>query len=165
MPLTFRATEYINSGFVGVRAEHRPLLLCWKRAMELMSEEIGSLSVALAPNSSYRSIGFAECFDRADQDALNVAVEATDQPVSVIGKEAMAFKSGSALIPHAIGGPKPWRAKYLRSAVAGVPPGAAHKAFWAHVDGPISPYTAGALSRKRLALKLASAIGRVVSKT
>jgi hypothetical protein len=77
----------------------------------------------------------------------------------------MAFKAGSALLPHAIGGPKPWQANYLRAALAGVPPGAAHKAFLAQVDGTISPYTAGALSRKRLALKLASAIGRVVSKT
>jgi hypothetical protein len=162
--LRFRAAQQVNGGFVGVHRNDRAFLLGWKQTMDLMATEIGSLSLALTSNASYRSTGFADCFDRTDQDALNAAVEASSQPVSVIGQEAMAFKAGGALLPHAIGGPKPWQANYLRAALAGVPPSPAHKAFWAHVDGPISPYTARALSRKRLALKLASAIGRVVSK-
>ncbi len=164
LSLNFRTPQHVNGGFVGVHRNDRAFLVNWKQTMDLMAAEIGSLSLALTSNASYRSTGFADCFDRTDQDALNAAVEATSQSVSVIGQEAMAFKAGSALLPHAIGGPKPWQAKYLRCALAGVPPGAAHKAYWAHVDGPISPYTERALSQKRLALKLASAIGRVVSK-
>ena len=162
--LRFRAAQHVNGGFVGVHRNDRAFLLSWKQTMDLMAAEIGSLSLALTSIAAYRSTGFADCFDRTDQDALNAAVEATAQSVSVIGQEAMAFKAGSALLPHAIGGPKPWQANYLRAALAGVPPSPAHKAYWAHVDGPISPYTTKALSRKRLALKLASAIGRVVSK-
>ena len=164
LTLSFRTPQHVNGGFVGVHRNDRTFLLSWKQTMDLMAAEIGSLSLALTSNASYRSTGFADCFDRTDQDALNAAVEATAQPVSVIGQEAMAFKAGSALLPHAIGGPKPWQANHLRAALAGVPPGPAHKAYWAHVDGPISPYTERALSQKRLALKLASAIGRVVSK-
>jgi len=164
LSLSFRTPQHVNGGFVGVHRNDRAFLLSWKQTMDLMAAEIGSLSLALTANAAYRSTGFADCFDRTDQDALNAAVEATAQPVSVIGQEAMAFKAGSALLPHAIGGPKPWQANYLRAALAGVPPSSAHKAYWAHVDGPISPYTERALSQKHLALKLASAIGRVVSK-
>lgn len=164
LSLKFRTPQHVNGGFVGVHRNDRTFLLTWKQTMDLMAAEIGSLSLALTSNASYRSTGFADCFDRTDQDALNAAVEATSQPVSVIGQEAMAFKAGSALLPHAIGGPKPWQANYLRSAAAGVSPGPAHRAYWAHVAGPISPYNAKALSRKRRALKLAAAIGRVFSK-
>ena len=82
----------------------------------------------------------------------------------MIGQEAMAFKPGRALLPHAIGILKPWKTHYLSAALAGVPPSAAHKAYWGNVNGPISPYTVSARSIKRLTLKLASTIGRVVSR-
>lgn len=162
--LTFRAPEYINSGFVGVRAEDRSLLLCWKQAMDLMSEEIGSLALALSSKSTYRSTGFADCFDCTDQDGLNVAIESSQVRVSVIGKEAMGLKPGSALVPHALGNVKPWRTNYLGWCLRGFPPRMVDKAFWSSVASPIAPYSALTRWRKRAELRMASAIGRVFSR-
>ncbi|MDL2336850.1 MAG: hypothetical protein QFE16_03320 [Pseudomonadota bacterium] len=162
--LKFRAPEYVNGGFVGVRGADRAFLTCWKQAMDLMAEEIGSLRLALSANSAYRSTGFADCFDRTDQDGLNVAIESSQIRVSVIGKEAMGLKAGSALIPHALGHVKPWRINYVRWSLSGFPPRLADKAFWSSVAHPISPYSAVTRRLKQVELAVASAIGRFFSR-
>jgi hypothetical protein len=160
MTLRFRGTEYVNGGFVGVRSSDREFLQAWLQAMNLMAEEIGSLSLALTANADYKSTGFAECFDRTDQDGLNVAIEATTVPVSVIGQEAMALKPGPAVIPHALGGGKPWQRNYLRSCLSGVPPRMADKAYWSFVRSPIGIASAMTTFFKRFELALASLVGR-----
>jgi len=162
--LRFRAPEYVNGGFVGVRAIDRSFLVSWKQAMDLMAHEIGPLSVGLSANSAYRSTGFADCFDRTDQDGLNVAIESSGVRASVIGKEAMALKEGSALIPHALGLGKPWRTNYLRRGLRGFPPRLADKVFWESVYAPISPYSSWTRWLKRVQLGMASAIGRFYSR-
>jgi hypothetical protein len=158
--LTFKAPEYVNGGFVGVRSEDRAFLLAWKKTMDLMGEVIGSLSIALTVNSAYRSTGFADCFDRTDQDALNAAVEAWIGPVSVIGQEAMAFKPGAALVPHALGSGKPWQRNYFLHAMRGRSPRLADKAFWANALAPVAAYRGWHVALKRLEITLAAAIGR-----
>jgi hypothetical protein len=161
LPLHFRGTAYVNGGFVGLRAQDRDFLDTWQQTMLLMAEETGSLAAAkIAGGEAYRSTGFADCFDCSDQDALNAAVEASALPVSIVGQEAMGFKPGAALLPHAVGGGKPWQRNYLRAALGGVAPRAADKAFWAHARAPIAAF--GALHRglKRLDIGAAAAIGR-----
>lgn len=163
LALAFRQTEYVNGGFVGVHRRDREFLAAWSRAMELMTEEIGSLAAAsIHAGQAYRSKGFAGCFDTTDQDGLNVAIEATTVPVSTIGQEAMGFKPGPALLPHAVGGGKPWQRSYLGAALRGVAPRLADKAFWAHVTEPIRVASASARAWKSLDLTAASAIGRLV---
>lgn len=164
LSLNFRTAQYVNGGFVGVHRNDRAFLVSWKQTMDLMAAEIGSLSLALTANASYRSTGFADCFDRTDQDALNAAVEATAQRVSVIGKEAMGLKPGPALIPHAIGHVKPWRTNYIAWCFRGFPPRLVDKAFWSSVAYPIAPYSSVTRWRKRAELLIASAIGRVFSR-
>ena len=158
--LRFRGAEYVNGGFVGVRADDRSFLELWKQAMSLMAEEIGSLAVALVANDGYRSTGFADCFDRTDQDGLNTAIEASTTIVSVVGQEAMAFRAGSALLPHALGSDKPWQRNYIRAALRGIAPRMADKAFWANVLSPIAVCTSRRAALKRMDLVAGAAVGR-----
>ncbi len=160
LPLKFRGAEYVNGGFIGLRRELRGFLEHWEQAMQLMAHEIGSLGLALTADDRYRSTGFAGCFDRTDQDGLNVAIEACTLPVSVIGQEAMALKPGPWLLPHALGAAKPWERAYLRQALEGVPPRPADKAFWQHTQGPLVTLPAWVRWTKPTVLALAALLGR-----
>jgi hypothetical protein len=161
--LIYKSSAYVNGGLVGVSKADLAFLVTWKLLMELMESEIGSLSIALADHSAYRSAGFAACFDRTDQDALNATIEASDLSVSVIGQEAMAFKGGAAIVPHALGGEKPWTRNYLSFALRGIRPRTADRAFWLNVGGPLRVVGNAKQIYKRIEVKLASAIGRVYS--
>lgn len=166
LALRFRGTEYVNGGFVGVRQAERAFLVAWQRAMAAMGPQIGGLGRAKVEGGpALADTGFAGCFDCGDQDALNAACEATDLPLSVIGPEAMGFRPGALLLPHAVGRGKPWQRFYLRSALAGRAPAAADKAFWRHAAGPLQPYAGWLRWLRRLDLALAAALGRVVRRT
>lgn len=163
LTLRFRSPEYVNGGFVGVVARDRRFLEVWLQTINLMADEVGSLAAAsIAAGKAYRSKGFAGCFDTTDQDALNAAIEACAVPVSVIGQEAMGFKPGPALLPHAVGAHKPWQRDYLGFALRGVAPRLADKAFWAHVASPIAVKSSFDRACKGLEVAVASAIGRFV---
>ena len=165
LPLTFRGAEYVNGGVVGVRHSARSFLETWKRAMDLMEEEIGSLAAAsIHAGADYRSRGFFDCFDRTDQDALNAAIEASTVPVSIVGQEAMAFKPGEARVPHAIGADKPWQRRYLGQALRGVPPRLIDKVFWSNVRTPLPVVTSFRTVLKRIDVRLAAAVGRLLSR-
>lgn len=166
LQLRFRASEYINGGFVGVGAGDRSFLDLWKRTIDLMADEIGSLGTStLTAGRAYKTMGFARCFDHTDQDALNAAIECCENPVSVIGQEAMAFKPGAASLPHAIGAGKPWQRNYLRSALRGMVPRAADKAFWANVTGPIEAFGPLWPALKKMDIAAGVAIGRFLRRT
>jgi hypothetical protein len=158
--LRFRGVEYVNGGFVGVRSGDRQFLELWKQAMSLMAEELGSLTLALVDKEAYKSAGFANCFDRTDQDALNAAIEGCTTSISVVGQDAMAFRPGSAILPHALGSDKPWQRNYFRTALRGIAPRMADKAFWANVLSPIAVYTSRRAALKRLDLFASAALGR-----
>jgi hypothetical protein len=164
--LEFRCLQYVNGGFVGVRREQRAFIATWQRLMDLMAQEIGSLAAAkVGAGQPFRSKGFADCFDCSDQDALNAAIEACDEPVSVIGQEAMGFKPGTALLPHALGAGKPWQRLFLREALRGVSPRLADRAFWANVSAPIEIHRPLQVSLKRAELAAASALGRFMRRS
>lgn len=166
LALSFRHAEYVNGGFVGVHRRDRPFLDAWCTAMQLMAEEIGSLAAAsIQAGATCRSKGFADCFDTTDQDGLNAAIEASTVPVSVIGQEAMGFKPGAALLPHAVGAGKPWQRNYLLGALRGVAPRLADKAFWAHAASPIAVAGGPARAWKSFDIAAAAAVGRVVRRS
>ena len=105
--------------------------------------------------------GFADCFSRTDQDALNAILEASPEiPVSFLGPEAMGFRAGRSPLPHALGNPKPWNRNYLRKALAGVPPAKVDKIYWKNVQGPIQPFSSAHITYMRIQLAICSAIGR-----
>jgi hypothetical protein len=160
--LKFKNEIYVNGGFVGVTKLNLPFLDIWKKIQEAMGFEIGglnrtSLNGTHMPGDSIESFS---PFNKTDQDALNAAVEVWDGQVSFIGKEGMAFKSGTHLMFHALGQPKPWHSKPLSQAIAGLPPRLADKKFWSSLTYPITTYSPGVIKYKKLSFALAALIGR-----
>lgn len=161
--LHFKEGVYANGGFVGVSAEQKSFLEMWKILQEKMAPEIGGLGVSQfigTKDNNKTAIDPNSPFNKTDQDALNATVEAWPGEVSFIGQEAMGFKRGGVIMPHAIGGSKPWNRNSLQSAFSGIPPRIVDKKFWQYADGLISIYNPAQRLRKQMALHVASLIGR-----
>lgn len=159
-------TAYANGGFVGVRREFAGFLTRWKELQDRLWEALGGseyVGISGGPSVADRS-GFASCFDKTDQDALNAAIEAAGEiPVSFCNKQAMGFEPGAAILPHALGPGKPWAKPYLADAFRGLPPRAVDKAFWWHAGaGPVFLYPDKTVRARRLAMRIAAAVGRVI---
>jgi hypothetical protein len=160
--LKFKDSIYVNGGFIGASISDVSFIQMWKQLQEEMATEIGGLN-----RSSLTGLELPEKikspyspFSKTDQDALNAAVEGWQGIVSLAGKEAMAFAMGTVLFPHALGVPKPWQCNYLRQAFAGYAPRLVDKKYWDCVDGPLKLFSNNLISRKKLAVALASFIGR-----
>lgn len=158
-----RESCYANGGLVGVAREHRDFLATWKRIQDAMWTVIGGAEFAGIPGgqSVAGRSGFADCFGKTDQDALNAAIEAaTEIPVSFLGRQAMGFDAGKPALPHPVGSLKPWRNRLIRNALAGFGRPVADQYFWQHVESPIRLYPAATVAQRRRTLMLAGAIGR-----
>lgn len=163
--LAFKLDRYANGGFVGVMQRDQAFLSTWKRFNGLMGEAIGGLAVTrITGGRAFTEKGFANCFDIADQDGLNATIEGSDIPCSILGQEAMSFKNGASVLPHALGPGKPWARPYLASAIKGTPPRTVDKLYWQSVSGPIAAHSSLTIKLKRLALTMASLIGRFYSR-
>ena len=157
---------YANGGFVGIRREDMAFLQLWKRLQDHLWTVLGGADYVgdgLGGRSVTDRSGFANCFDRTDQDALNAAIEAVEGiPVSFESKEAMGFGPGKAFLPHALGPLKPWKKRYILDALNGVTPRAVDKEYWRYAEGPICVFTQNQLRASRCALKIAAALGRII---
>lgn len=164
--LRFRSTEYANGGWIGLRWEHRKFLPVWQEFMHRIAAALGGADiVGIDGGRRLQSYGFANCFNKTDQDALNAALEACpDLPVSFLGGDAMGFLKGSIFLPHALGPAKPWQRHYLREALSGRPPAPVDKCFWNCTDGPLRPFSPLRVRIQRLKLLLAAAIGRFIQR-
>jgi hypothetical protein len=167
MPLTYKGPQYANGGFQGVARGDFAFLKTWQKAQELMAPLLGGLEKSPVFNSSYSPeiMHHLFPFNRADQDALNVAIEATDRPVSIMGKEAMGFVHGGLVMPHALGVAKPWRRHYIREALAGRPPTPADRSFWQHAAGPASALSRNTIARAKVSRAIAGALSRVIRRS
>ena len=167
-----RVTErYVNGGCVGVLREQRRFPEVWRELQRRMfavtggGERVGIGST----KGGHTERGFAECFDKTDQDALNAAVErCAEVEVSILGKEAMAFAPGRCVLPHALGRDKPWDRPFLSMALncrRGRAVRLVDRLYWTkYAEGPLRPHTGPTIRRKRWALAVASAIGRFYRK-
>lgn len=159
--LEFRTVAYVNGGCIGVAREHRRFLECWKELSAQMGDFIGGLGASqLEGGKTLRNLGFADCFDRSDQDALNAAIEASREPVSILPQSAMGFKHGPLVLPHAIGRHKPWRRKYLVDALRGIAPAMVDRIFWQSAPGPLRSMSNARIRRALAEIAFASALGR-----
>lgn len=163
--LEFKEAFYANGGFMGLSENDFEFLNTWKLVQESMAPYIGGLSRSIF--KSYQALdpdmqGPFAPFGRTDQDALNAALEAWDKQVSMIGKEAMGFKSGGAIMPHALGSPKPWTKKYISRAFKGRSPNYTDKMFWTSFIGniPLKPYGEFVIKRKHFEMSVAKFVGR-----
>lgn len=161
-----REAAYANGGFVGVRREDAAFLEHWKGLQDALWAELGGADfVGIGGGRSVEGrAGFADCFDKTDQDVLNATIEACPEiPVSFLNRQAMGFEAGSPSLPHALGPSKPWARRYLREALAGFPPRAVDKAFWHCAGaGPIAVFPEGVIASRCRALKLGAALGRFI---
>jgi hypothetical protein len=161
--LKYRIPEQANGGFVGVTRAHSDFLSTWKTLLDLMVPAIGGLQQS-AFDRTARTDGNSRMpfyFDRTDQDALNCAIEASAHPISILPASAMGFASGFTPLPHAVGQAKPWLKSYLMTWLRhGQRPSRADLAFWENVTGPVAPFSKGAIMRKKVIVKLASALSR-----
>lgn len=146
--------RYFNAGFIGVPRAQLPFLALWDRVCELV----------VAHNRDPKLLkagGSAALFHSTDQDALNFALTACDATLNTCGPEAMDFATGGYYLSHAIGPNKPWHGGHIRAALRAQPPSPAAKCYYDHADGPIAAFEPAELSRRRLSLKVAAAIGRL----
>ncbi len=148
---------YVNAGFMGYPRDFSSFLSAWSEILQLMEKEDVNLSLFSAHNH--------DLFSFPDQDALNVALMREHYPLSVAGQEAMAFKEGPHYMFHAVGSPKPWNKSFLWSALNGLPPSLADKAFWSNTEFPISLYSKSMLSWKRMCIKIAAGLGRIIRRS
>jgi hypothetical protein len=161
--LQFRSTSYANGGFVGLTWNHRKILPLWQEFMAHIAKLLGGGNVVgIAGGQLLKGFyGFADCFHKTDQDALNAILEASpDIPVSFLGPEAMGFRGGRAPLPHSLGNPKPWNRAYLRYALRGIPPRKVDKIYWNRMDGPLRPFSATQIASARWRLSVAAFMGR-----
>lgn len=160
--LKFKTETYVNGGFVGLRKDEIKFLEIWMKIQESMAHRIGGLSKSSLkgePMADSQKTIFSP-FGKTDQDALNAAVEAFDGRTSILGRDAMGFENSHAILPHALGQPKPWDKNYLNSAFNGFRPKQIDKDYWIYVDKPIQMFSKAKLRRKKMILGLAVFIGR-----
>ena len=162
--LEYKEAFYANGGCVGLRRENVAFLHLWKRLQDSLWEALGGPQhVGIDGGIRLSRYGFADCFDKTDQDALNAAIEAVKgMPVSFCTKQAMGFEPGGALLPHALGPGKPWAKRYVADALRGFPPRQVDKEFWKHAEGPVRVFPAGQVRIRKLWLKIAVALGRFI---
>lgn len=150
---------YYNGGFVGLLRQYREFAKTWSELIQ----QLGSLSNPLDGKGDigdWRRGGRWQTVMSPNQDTLNMAAMVTSYPLATVGPCAMGFTPGDNFIPHAIGGAKPWRKKYVRDAIRGRPPRLIDKLFWQHAAGPLAPYNSSKIRIQGFLLRIASAIGR-----
>jgi hypothetical protein len=149
--------RYYNSGFVGLHIDRREFLNIWMAANQLAAT-VG-IKRNLFSHGTRTSI-----FYGIDQDTMNIASMYSKEPLTTIGPEGMGFIGGGFTMYHTAGGKKPWRKKFIRSALTGIPPWNGDKHFLECADGPIQPYSAKQLKKLRRHARYAALIGRFMSR-
>lgn len=162
--LKYKSPVYVNGGFVGLLKKDISFLKLWKQIQECMGAAIGGLENSIFSNQSYNSTilkmeGFT-IFDKSDQDALNVTVEAYPQNVSCLGKEGMGFELKQIMMYHALGSPKPWKTKHFLRAFQGKTPRKEDIEYWKNTGSPIIAHSKWTVNQKKASIKIAKLIGR-----
>ncbi len=145
---------YFNSGFVGVAKQNAGFLKTWQQLLQLLEPEIGGLR-------NFRVLDRSYPFNIPDQETLNVATMACEEPLSCVGRQGMDCEGGSGYImSHAVD-VKPWRKKMLWTTLTKAQrPSRADKAFLRHASSPIRVYGPLRMGLKKLDLLAGSALGR-----
>lgn len=145
--------RYYNSGFVGLDIAHHAFLAQWMAAIRLANAN------GVAPGQ-FQKGSRQQVFYTVDQDTLNIATMYAAVPFSPIGPEGMGFKPGGFTMYHTVGRAKPWRRKFVRDALRGIPPWNGDKHYLECASGPLHAYSPGALSSLRLRASIATFLGR-----
>lgn len=149
--------RYYNSGFIGIPRTHQAILTLWQTLLE-KCEFNGLINLQnFVLNMDYP-------YFQSDQCVMNLALMLSEHPLSTFGRFGMDFGGvTNDLMSHASGAQvKPWRKRLILSALKGVPPSLADKAYWTHAPAPIPLYSKRQMFVKTLSLRIGSAIGRLI---
>jgi hypothetical protein len=152
--------NYFNGGFVGVTVTNVSFLADWQRAQVLV-QECGS-------DTQFKLADRTLPFTCRDQDALNIACMATENPVSPVGQDGMDLQHGGGgyVMSHALGSVKPWNKPFIRTLLLrGVSPSRTDRLFFRYVKFPIRLYPSAVFACKHFLLLTASFLGRFMSRT
>jgi hypothetical protein len=145
---------YINAGFCGVAKKNIEFLNVWSQITEVA---INDYKMDAATFIAYdRTVAFYSI----DQDSFNIAAMCCESPISEMGPEAMDFVGAGWTMSHAAGWPKPWRKRFILSALAGNSPTRQDKQYWKNIDHPISLYNGLYARSIRTKIFIATLIGR-----
>jgi hypothetical protein len=147
---------YINSGFIGVNKYQAELLDRWISLTHQYSKEGGNIQ--MFEKDGHRAY-------KGDQDLLNAAMTVSaDINMSIIGTEGMGFAYPHYLMLHAVESTKPWDNNFIKETVLrGKRPTGAAKGFVNNCSYPIQVYSPFKLQLKKLNVKIASALSRIIS--
>lgn len=163
--LLFKNQIYVNGGFIGLVKKDISFLSLWIQLQECMAKSIGGLENSIFLNQNYNSTiikteGF-QIFAKSDQDALNATIEACKDKISYLSKkEGMGFGSLDAVMFHALGSPKPWKANYLLRIINGRSPRPVDEYYWNNKNFPITTHHKFEKKRKIISIKISKFIGK-----
>lgn len=151
--------SFYNSGCIGVKADHKSILLTWKK---LLDECISAGHVDM--NSLRAKHSYPYLYD--DQCVLSAALMFTKYPLSVIGPEGMDFGQVGGLMAHAVGPiAKPWQRQFILEALKGIPPRSADKVYWQETQSPVAIYDDKTAHRKKFQVRLSSLISYFIKRS
>ncbi|CAN8141314.1 hypothetical protein THIOSC13_540001 [uncultured Thiomicrorhabdus sp.] len=87
---------------------------------------------------------------------------AWDGRYSIIGKEGMDILPGGFTMSHALGSPKPWMKKFIRSSLRGNGPTMPDKHYWNYTSSPIKLFSSRYVKNKKISIKIASLAGKFI---
>lgn len=175
LALTREPQAYFNGGFVGVPRSAMTFRQTWARLCDQLeaSPALWGESQHFAPAGPMTRaatvlapamIEIMRPDFLHDQDALNIAVAACDDPLSVLGPHAMGFdRSWNIVVGHAAGPHKPWAKHYVRESIFGRGPTPTDRIWWQHTAGPLRAMTPWRARTGRARLRFAKAISAVTS--
>jgi hypothetical protein len=146
--------SYINAGFCGVSRKNIEFLKVWSQIIEVAIKDYkmdAATFIAYDRTSAFYAI---------DQDAFNIAAMCCESPISEMGPEAMDFVGAGWTMSHATGWPKPWKNKFILSALSGNPPSRPHKNYWNNIKEPIRLHSNLFTNLRKVEIFVASFIGR-----
>ncbi|WP_345955126.1 hypothetical protein [Mucilaginibacter sp. PAMB04168] len=151
--------SYINGGFCGVNKRHIEFLQTWVSVMDA-----GFKYFELSASQFKHKLTRSHLFQAQDQDGLNITAMCSLSPISEIGPEGMDLISGGKIMSHALGSTKPWKKKFIRTALRGKGPSLADKHYWLYAKYPIKAHSDYEQRLKKTSLLLSSFIHRFYRK-
>lgn len=150
----------INAGFCGIAGSDFSFLKMWSNIITAAIDYYGINPKIFAQTENNHLFHFA------DQDALNIAAMCYEGQISEMGPDAMDFvPNGWKVMSHATGLSKPWKKKFILSAIKGVSPSRPDQAYWFIDGGIIKTHTNSLVRLKRASIKISSFIARFYKKS
>ncbi len=146
---------YVNSGFVGLSRPDLAILERWILLTDRYRAAGGNLSIF--EKEGYRAF-------KGDQDLLNAAMTISDDlKFSLIGTEGMGFSEPAYLMSHAIDSIKPWKKNFTGNLIRkGATPNVMDRDYMSSANHPIIVYDQLTFKIKRINLKTAAILGRII---